>query len=663
MTVHQGGADMGERAGSIRLPQVRRLRISHFSLYRNRSENVVDFDKNVFCLSGANGLGKSTFLAILNYALTGAVAPPEVKVLSLSEYSKSARSYAPDYFTGRVKTDDREIAEVSVEFTIGEYEYEVTRGFFDGDALRSLRVKGPDVDLERAGEFGDPTLGREIMEEYETLSLKHAGLASFDQLIYVQHFLVTFDERRHLLFWDPEVARFALFLVFGLDSARADAAGEWQRKADRLESQARNAQYQATSARAQIRDLLERSGGSFELNEELEDKHRSLLDQRDSCAAIVDQRLAQEKDARLQVGIAAADHHSLTTEYDRAFNSRLSPKSGPTEHPLIHKLIHDQSCGICGTASVDSIAEVERILADNRCPLCHSDTSSSDEGEDFDLLRELDVRLQQSAARLKAAQEDAERAEQQRQVAQDEFRRTTRAIEEFERENSDWVRNKAAHSGVSDVIKQLQAEFAAAQDRRDRYRQKRDEYQALLTPVKRELAEKYAEAELEFVPRFQSLARAFLGMDLHCRLDQRARGPELIVTIDRQPRREQNQLSESQRYFIDIALRMALTEHMLNGASAGLYIDTPEGSLDIAYESRAGEMFGAFVGRGNRLIMTANLNSNRLVLELAHVCGRELMHVERMTNWSVLSEVQADSEELFDESYAAIQASLDGRMF
>ncbi|MEU5971225.1 AAA family ATPase [Streptomyces globisporus] len=663
MTVHQEGSGMGEQAHRIRLPQVRRMRISHFSLYRNRSENVVDFDKNVFCLSGANGLGKSTFLAILNYAFTGAVAPPEVKVLSLSEYSKSARSYAPDYFTGRVKTDDRDIAEVSIEFSIGEYEYEVTRGFFDGGDLRYLRVKGPGVNIDRSVELGDPTLGKEITEEYENISVQHSGLASFDQLIYVQHFLVTFDERRHLLFWDPEVARFALFLVFGLDSARADAAGGWQRKADRLESQARNAQYQATSARAQIRDLLERSGGSFELNEELEDKHRSLLDQRDDCAAAVDQRLAQEKDARLQVGIVAADHHSLTTEYDRAFNSRLSPKSGPAEHPLILKLIHDRACGICGTSSVDSISEIEESLAGNTCPLCHSDTGPAEAGEDFELLRELDAKLQQSAARLKAAQEDADRAEQQRQAAQDKFRRTTLAIEEFEQENSDWVRNKSAHSGVSDVIKQLQAEFSAAQDRRDSYRQKRDEYQALLAPVKRELAEKYAEAELEFVPRFQSLARAFLGMDLHCRLDQRARGPELVVTIDRQPRREQNQLSESQRYFIDIALRMALTEHMLGGDPAGLFIDTPEGSLDIAYERRAGEMFGAFVRRGNRLVMTANLNSNRLVLELAHVCGRDLMHVERMTAWSVLSEVQADSEQLFDDSYAAIQASLDGRMF
>jgi ABC-type cobalamin transport system ATPase subunit len=108
---------------------------------------------------------------------------------------------------------------------------------------------------------------------------------------------------------------------------------------------------------------------------------------------------------------------------------------------------------------------------------------------------------------------------------------------------------------------------------------------------------------------------------------------------------------------------MALTEYMIGpGGSACLLIDTPEGSLDIAYEARAGEMFGEFVARGNRIIMTANLNSNRLVLELANVCRRDLMHVERMTNWSVLSEVQAQSENLFDKSYEDIQVSLDGML-
>ncbi|MFI7419067.1 AAA family ATPase [Nonomuraea sp. NPDC049684] len=656
---------MSETATGILLPQVKRLKISHFSLYRNRIENIVSFDKDVFCLSGANGLGKSTFLAILNFALTGAVAPPDVKVLSLSEYRQGARSYASDYFTGRIKTSDREIADVTIDFSVGPYDYTVRRGFFQVDELKYLRIHGPGYEVERAAEIEETATCKEIFYEYESHILQHTGLAQFDQLVYIQHLLVTFDERRHLLFWDPEVARFSLFLAFGLDTSRADAAGEWQRKADRLESQARNAQYQATSARSQIQDLLERSGAPAELNEDLEEKHRQLTNAQEKCTAAVNYRLAQEKDARLNVGIAAAEHHALMAEYDRVFNERLSPRSGAIEHPLITRLMHEQNCGICGSTDISELSELESLIASNKCPLCRSDTTAAtDTDEDFDALRQLDLRLQQSSTRLKSAQEDLERTAQKLASTQEELRAATRAVEQFEEENSEWIRNKAAHSGVSEVIKQLEAEYRNAQERRDRFREKRDEYYALLNPVKRELADRYAEAETEFLPRFQSLARAFLGMDLHCRLEPRARGPELVVTVDGQTRREQNMLSESQRYFIDIALRMALTEHMLGGRSpACLLIDTPEGSLDIAYESRAGEMFGAFVRRCNRLIMTANLNSNRLVLELAHVCSRELMHVERMTNWSVLTEVQARSEELFDQSYAAIQASLDGRIF
>ena len=55
--------------------------------------------------------------------------------------------------------------------------------------------------------------------------------------------------------------------------------------------------------------------------------------------------------------------------------------------------------------------------------------------------------------------------------------------------------------------------------------------------------------------------------------------------------------------------------------SATLYIDTPEGSLDIAYERRAGRMFGKFVEGHERLFMTANINTSQLLQELAPTCG------------------------------------------
>ena len=87
-------------------------------------------------------------------------------------------------------------------------------------------------------------------------------------------------------------------------------------------------------------------------------------------------------------------------------------------------------------------------------------------------------------------------------------------------------------------------------------------------------------------------------------------------------------------------------------------IDTPEGSLDIAYEARAGSMFSKFVAEGNRLLMTANLRSSQLVLRLARLQKNTGMQIVRMTDWTDLTEVQQSEEALFTEAYDAINVAL-----
>jgi hypothetical protein len=121
-------------------------------------------------------------------------------------------------------------------------------------------------------------------------------------------------------------------------------------------------------------------------------------------------------------------------------------------------------------------------------------------------------------------------------------------------------------------------------------------------------------------------------------------------------RSRSDEVSESQRFFIDIALRMALSEFMANGP-ATILIDTPEGSLDIAYEARAGAMFSKFA-EANKIIMTANIRSSQLVLRLAGLQRREGMQLVRMTDWTDLSEVQQSEERLFSQAYDAIEAAL-----
>lgn len=58
-------------------PILKKVKINHFSLYKKTDYLDIDLSKNVFCLAGANGLGKSTFITIINYALTGIVKNPD----------------------------------------------------------------------------------------------------------------------------------------------------------------------------------------------------------------------------------------------------------------------------------------------------------------------------------------------------------------------------------------------------------------------------------------------------------------------------------------------------------------------------------------------------------------------------------------------------------
>jgi ABC-type cobalamin transport system ATPase subunit len=166
------------------------------------------------------------------------------------------------------------------------------------------------------------------------------------------------------------------------------------------------------------------------------------------------------------------------------------------------------------------------------------------------------------------------------------------------------------------------------------------------------------------VPRFKSLAKAFLGVDLDISMVSGSGGVglQLQIEIRGSARRKDSQLSESQRFFVDIALRMALAQHISDLASpATLFIDTPEGSLDIAYEDRAGQMFANFVQSGHSLLMTANINSSKLLTTLARSCTAEHMSIIQMTQWTELSDVQQQASALFRSAYAEIDGALNGQ--
>ncbi|MCX4866511.1 MULTISPECIES: AAA family ATPase [unclassified Streptomyces] len=656
---------MSETHQSVKLPVIHALELSHFTLYQNRNKISIDFGDGVFCLAGANGLGKSTFLAILNYAITGIVASPNQKFQSAKEYYEDSLKYAPGYFQGRVNELYRGDAEVTVRFTVGTTHYTITRDFFTSQSLRRMEIDSPSGKRKWTVQDADVD-GNQIHNEYVSAVLTDTGLAGFEQLVFLQHFLVTFDERRHLLFWDsPDATLYALYLVFGVDPTKVADAAEWARMAERLESQARNAQYQATTARDNRNEVLKRSGPDTLPNMELLDQHESLVAQQLKAQKLLEAKAAEVEDARLRVSVLAAEASSLRLDYNKSFELRFTSKNHPEHNPLIAQLLDSCECSVCGQTGEEVTHATKAALEANNCPLCRLELPApvDQSDETFAHLEDLDRKLATSKEQLASAQATSERLHSELSSVRSGLVEITDTLRAFEQENSEELAHAKLPSDsdtITKILQQYDDERREATRRRDDFRTRREEYRRRLAPIQKELARKYHAAELDFVPTFQRLAYQFLGLDLEVQMYERVRGPELVVTINGTRRRETTQLSESQQYFVDIALRMALVQYLVGDEGVGgMFIDTPEGSLDIAYEKRAGQMFGQFVTHGNRLVMTANINSSQLVVRLAEECGSARMHVERMTSWTTLSEVQAESEALFDEAYMRIEQALE----
>lgn len=653
--------EQNSSSGTRPLPLIRRVRIQHLSLYQNRRIIDVPVGPGVFCLAGANGLGKSTFLATINFGITGVVADPERSFRSVPEYYQDSLDHAKNFFDGRVSKLDRDTAEVEVEFSVGPNVYSVTRGLFSLRALRKLQVRnGKEVIVD--GSIFETETDRQ--SQYERQILADMRLQGFDQLSFLQHFVLTFDERRHLIFWNPQVAEQALYLAFGVNAELAAAADGLRRRAERAESQARNLQYQSTVARNRLRELHAAVEGEevTSTNASLLVQHENLVENQARMALLARQARDRVADAKLSVARAASAYQVVQRSYDEAFQTRIRIQRDPAKHPLIRSLRANHECNVCGSVGDHVADHAEAAAQSGRCPVCDSNlqergTPQTSMSAD---LSGLDNELSNARKNLAALQDDQKRLEAEASQALADADSAEDALSSLESQNEEAL-SKATDasnsSALTGLMRSLEIERADAMRRRDEFREVRDKAREEVKPVQEALAKAYENAELRFVPSFRELARSFLGLDLDIYLSRReSAGFELLLDVESQRRRRTTQLSESQRFFVDIALRMALAQFMAGpNAPATLYIDTPEGSLDIAYEARAGDMFARFVRAGNQLLMTANINSSRLLLELAEKTPADRMDLVRMTDWTPLSDVQSGAEEAFDSAFAAIE--------
>lgn len=650
----------------LRFPRLRRVEFETFSLFAQQPNVKLPISSGVTCLAGANGIGKSTFLAAVNFALTGRVPLPDRSYSSADEYFRDSSFFPRQFFEGRIRETDRATASISIEVEIDAQIFQLSRGLFDPDGLRSLTITD---NASGVRSFDGSSLSdTERQQAYATRLTELMGLKSFDQFVFLQHFVFTFDESRNLLFWNTKALEAALFIAFGTKPEQQATADSSRREMERAESLGRNVKWQALHVRKRIDSIREALGPASSVNiAELEGRYAALESAHSTAVSAAEEAESKAADCDLSLANATALLLALRREYGEAFARHVGGHSAVAEHPTIVEGTTEHHCAICGTTGVAVSNAIREQLEAKACPLCATSLASLP-GQAVDLvqLRELDKKIASARERMESASATRDRLSRERDEARQRVSAAAAALRQFEEANTEVVKRvqgtAAASAGAEEELGRLASELATLlQASKDHY-QSSKRHKTALQKLQAELEQHYKAAEEEFVPLFRKLAEHFIGIELDIASERRTSGFALVLELKSTRRRDQQQLSESQRFFLDIALRMALTQFIsTSGFASPLYIDTPEGSLDIAYEARAGEMFAEFVKDGHDLIMTANINTSQLLRKLAAKCGSARMTLVRMTEWTDLSDVQLQEESLFRDAYSQIESDLQGQ--
>lgn len=642
---------------ALSAPRLRRVIVDAVELYNEGGELHLDLEKDINCLVGANGVGKSTLLALINFALTGLVPRPGAAFPSIEEFSASTIAFSRVYFDGRVEESARDRATVTAEFLLGGSNFSVTRALFDGRLVASFSVSGSTGEVVAQSAADDAQ--SDIAESYEREVTSRSGFATFEQFSFWQLYVMTFDERRHLLFWDERTLSGALMLALGRDPDDATSAAALARQMERDDSLARNARWKATQA-TNKKQRLSRSitssvqGFNFEEIQELQSRNSELSLAQAAATTALDESEQDLRDTSRTLAELALRESDLESAFAEQLTT-MGKSSSPEHHPVVARLLREARCEVCG-AEGDSVANqaIER-LSQVLCPLCGSELSlaavpSADE------LSNLDEQLTAIREDLANARLKYRRLQDEARLRSTELANLSEQVSEFLRLHGQQIVTSSSPVDEDELVR-LDIEIAEALSETQKFRLHREELRGQLEPIMNALATAYDSVESVFVPAFRKLAGQFIGRDVDVQFERSGSSVSLRLEMEGQSRRQSLELSESQQFFLDIALRMTLISVFLRG-QATLLIDTPEGSLDIAYETRAGALFHQFTSDGGALLTTSNLNSSRLMLELSKRSSSSEMQLFRMTDWVQLSDVQLESADLFATAFSDLDEAL-----
>jgi len=625
----------------VRFPVFESLRVDGYGLFPGASQDGdglhTTFYPGLTLVLGANGLGKTTLVSILYRLLTGPYDIPGLDTagdLGRRKLEAKPLREARHLFSKRV-SDDAKNAVAHLAFRLGDNVISVTRN------LNNLTLVTFEVDGQRRS--------TQEKESYQCSIAQMAGVWSFgDWILLLRHLTFYFEDRRELV-WDKSAQTQTLRFLF-LPEETAKRWTEAERQILQLDSRARNLNAAITREEKALGEEEVLADSALDIREELK-SFTQLQDtdeqRRDDLDSIVLEFDMERKEARLRLMQAEQERESVFRALEHAKLTALEarfPRTSDTARYILGQLLTEAECLACGNIAVEAAAILEKRLSDSQCIVCGTPLQQVDSATadlTTDLSKKRMARATLSLARADTAviqaREELLEADSRYEAARAELQALEVAIAQ-RRERIDMLIRRMPKDEI--VLHEQREELGRLRSRADSLKEelsaRRKDFSkfiegvtgALLTraPVIKKLFEQYAKdfliEECELVWSLRKDRVGQLGMTISFPAFELDLASAAFTSPVRRTGPEQ--VSESQREFIDLAFRMALMAAADPSGGGTLVIDAPESSLDAVFVHRAAEVLTRFASSGtaNRLIITSNLTEGDLIPRLLHHIGK-----------------------------------------
>ena len=616
----------------ISLPLLISLDVTDYGLYPGDDSATpglhIRFASGLTLVLGANGLGKTTLITMLYRLLTG---PSDISALLRGTDLGTANLHPTELSGNLRRTFAQRVADGAVHatarllFHIGDEEVSIERNLRDL-SLRSFSVGSSPASQDE--------------QQYQKEIVRLANVSTFGDWILLLRYIVFYFEDRRSLVWDPSAQRQLLRILF-LEPGQSQHWTDRERQILEVDTRVRNMRAVATGEErilAREENLAANEPNIREELRELEQLQRNATKSLDEINSNLSAIEARHESARLRFLTLEQERESIYRELERAqlltFNSKL-PQHSDSARYILAQLLTNGECLVCGNSVPGVMASMESRIRADECIVCGtvlatmSEQIPADSGDEEIRRRQLDFR--KVDAELGAASNTLEESQTERTSTVTEIQSLQTAIAERSA-RVDFLLQRLPPEEAQ--LHERQREFASLRARVGVLQLELDEKRSSFSQIISDANAAIEGQASSVLASFGEFAREFLLEDCRllwspkaARLGQAGQrfdfpafelelgGSNFAGTIRRSG---PDEVSESQREFIDISFRMALAKVAERRHATSLVMDAPESSLDAVFVGRAARVLGTF-GRpeaGNRLVVTTNLVAGQLIPSL-----------------------------------------------